>query len=67
METVNVKLTVKELNEIFYCLGHILDSDESTMVCRELAKQLRDKIWDDLVKEYIKEQNSHSLSRTFTV
>ena len=62
METVNVELTVKELNEIYYCLGHTLDSDESTMVRREVAEQLRDKIWDELVKEYDKAQNNGEIS-----
>jgi hypothetical protein len=53
-----MELTVKELNEIYYCLGHTLDSDEPSFVNRELVEQLRDKIWSELAKEYDKAQNN---------
>jgi len=43
-----MKLTLKELNEIYYCLDKALNLDEPNMANKELISQLKTKVWDEI-------------------
>jgi hypothetical protein len=43
-----MELTLKELNEIYYCLNKVLNLDEPNMANKELISQLKTKVWDEI-------------------
>jgi hypothetical protein len=43
-----MQLTLKELNEIYYCLDKVLNLDEPNMANKELISQLKTKVWDEI-------------------
>jgi hypothetical protein len=53
-----MKLTLKELNEIYYCLDKALNLDEPNMANKELISQLKTKVWDEIdIIEYEGQSN----------
>jgi hypothetical protein len=52
------KLTLKELNEIYYCLGKVLTLNEVNLANISLVEQIRDKVRDEIdIMEYENESN----------
>ena len=43
-----MKLTLQELNEIYYCLGKVLKLNEINLVNTSLVEQIRDKVSDEI-------------------
>jgi hypothetical protein len=53
-----MKLTLKELNEIYYCLGKVLTLNEVNLANTSLIEQIRDKVRDEIdMMEYENESN----------
>jgi hypothetical protein len=53
-----MKLTLKELNEIYYCLGKVLTLNEVNLANISLVEQIRDKIRDEIdITVYENESN----------
>jgi hypothetical protein len=53
-----MKLTLKELNEIYYCLGKVLTLNEINLANISLVEQIRDKVRDEIdIMEYENESN----------
>jgi hypothetical protein len=53
-----MKLTLKELNEIYYCLGKVLTLNEVNLANISLVEQIRDKVRDEIdIMEYENESN----------
>lgn len=43
-----MKLTLQELNEMYYCLNKTLNSDVPNMANKELLSELIDKVRDEI-------------------
>jgi hypothetical protein len=53
-----MELTLKELNEIYYCLGKVLALTDINLANTSLVEQIRDKVRDEIdIMEY-EEQNN---------
>jgi hypothetical protein len=53
-----MKLTLKELNEIYYCLGKVLALTDINLANTSLVEQIRDKIHDEIdITVYENESN----------
>ena len=53
-----MKLTLKELNEIYYCLGKVLSLTDVNLANTSLVEQIRDKVRDEIdMMEYENESN----------
>ena len=53
-----MNLTLKELNEIYYCLSKVLNSDEPSLADKESITKLKTKIWDEIdMIEYESQSN----------
>ncbi len=53
-----MKLTLKELNEIYYCLGKVLTLNEVNLANTSLVEQIRDKVRDEIDMIEYEEQNN---------
>ena len=53
-----MKLTLKELNEIYYCLSKVLDSNEPNLADKESITALKTKIWDEIDMIEYESQNN---------
>ena len=53
-----MQLTLKELNEIYYCLGKVLALNDINLANTSLVEQIRDKVRDEIdIMEYENESN----------
>ena len=53
-----MELTLKELNEIYYCLSKISQVKDNAFINYELVEQIIDKVRDEMdIKDY-EEQNN---------
>jgi len=53
-----MKLTLQELNEIYYCLGKVLTLNKVNLANTSLVEQIRDKIRDEIdITVYENESN----------
>jgi hypothetical protein len=53
-----MKLTLKELNEIYYCLNKVSQVKDNAFINYELVEQIRDKVRDEIdMIEYENESN----------
>jgi len=53
-----MKLTLKELNEIDYCLNKVSQVKDNAFINYELVEQIRDKVRDEIdMMEYENESN----------
>jgi hypothetical protein len=53
-----MKLTLKELNEIYYCLNKVSQVKDNAFINYELVEQIRDKVRDEIdMMEYENESN----------
>ena len=53
-----MNLTLKELNEIYYCLSKVLDSNEPNLADKESIAKLKTKIWDEIDMIEYESQNN---------
>jgi hypothetical protein len=53
-----MELTLKELNEIYYCLGKVLTLTDINLANTSLVEQIRDKVRDEIDMMEYEEQNN---------
>ena len=53
-----MKLTLKELNEIYYCLNKVSQVKDNAFINYELVEQIRDKVRDEIDMMEYEEQNN---------
>jgi hypothetical protein len=53
-----MELTLKELNEIYYCLGKVLSLTDINLANTSLVEQIRDKVRDEIDMMEYEEQNN---------
>ena len=53
-----MNLTLKELNEIYYCLSKVLDSNEPNLADKEAITALKTKIWNEIDMIEYESQNN---------
>jgi hypothetical protein len=57
-----MKLSIKELNDLYYCIGMMRISDkEVKMVSNEELEKLSDKIWNEIVRVNNKEEERNEI------
>jgi hypothetical protein len=45
-----MNLSIKELNDLYYCVGMMRISDKVKMISDDEVNKLSDKIWDEIVR-----------------
>jgi hypothetical protein len=45
-----MNLSIKELNDLYYCVGMMRISDKVKMISDDEVNKLSDKIWNEIVK-----------------
>jgi hypothetical protein len=45
-----MNLSIKELNDLYYCVGMMRIKEDVKMISNEELEKLSDKIWDEIVK-----------------
>jgi len=45
-----MNLSIKELNDLYYCVGMMRISDKVKMISDDDVNKLSDKIWNEIVK-----------------
>jgi hypothetical protein len=45
-----MNLSIKELNDLYYCVGMMRLSDKVKMISDDEVNKLSDKIWNEIVK-----------------
>ena len=51
-----MNLSIKELNDLYYCIGMMRNSDKVKMISNEELEKLSDKIWDEIFRVNNKEE-----------
>ena len=51
-----MNLSIKELNDLYYCVGMMRLSDKVKMISNEELEKLSDKIWDEICRVNNKEE-----------
>ena len=51
-----MNLSLKELNDLYYCIGMMRNSDKVKMISNEELEKLSDKIWDEIFRINNKEE-----------
>ena len=51
-----MNLSIKELNDLYYCIGMMRISDKVKMISDEELEKLSDKIWDEIFRINNKEE-----------
>jgi hypothetical protein len=45
-----MNLSIKELNDLYYCVGMMRIKEDVKMISNEELEKLSDKIWDEIVR-----------------
>jgi hypothetical protein len=51
-----MNLSIKELNDLYYCVGMMRLSDKVKMISDDEVNKLSDKIWNEIVRVNNKEE-----------
>ena len=57
-----MKLTLKELNEIYYCLGKTLQADGINFANKDLINQIADKVRNEIEQQVIGSDEDYKAS-----
>jgi hypothetical protein len=51
-----MNLSIKELNDLYYCVGMMRLSDKVKMISDDEVNKLSDKIWNEIIRVNNKEE-----------
>ena len=51
-----MNLSIKELNDLYYCVGMMRLSDKVKMISDDEVNRLSDKIWNEIIRVNNKEE-----------
>jgi hypothetical protein len=51
-----MNLSIKELNDLYYCVGMMRISDKVKMISDDEVNKLSDKIWNEIIRVNNKEE-----------
>jgi hypothetical protein len=51
-----MNLSIKELNDLYYCIGMMRNSDKVKMISNKELEKLSDKIWNEIIRVNNKEE-----------
>jgi hypothetical protein len=56
-----MNLSIKELNDLYYCVGMMMISDKVKMISDDEVNKLSDKIWNEIVRLNNKEEERNEI------
>jgi hypothetical protein len=56
-----MNLSIKELNDLYYCVGMMRISDKVKMISDDEVNKLSDKIWNEIIRLNNKEEERNEI------